>query len=380
MTSVRKPAHRLSVEDVYAESEFARLQEPWNALVSRSKAPGFLRHEWLTAAWAWCRLSKREMWILCIYEGTVLVGALPMLRPFRMPSGEQRLQFLDVPDAQWCDALIDPALGHDVADSMIAGLLDATHRWDVLRLQRLPSNSMVERWLLPALAARGLQARFETVAVNRSVDLRATWQDYHSSLSRRTKKAYNLSSNRIARAGGARVEWITADNCTLENAQSLLDAVTSISSQSWKRATGSSLDCEGPTHFFGSLTASACREGWLSVFILRIGDEAAAMEYQLNFDGCVYALRADYKESFAALSPGTYLNFHLLKRLFESGTFRAYYMGTGLNPYKARWSPEGEKVHAMTLFAPTVRGRVGHLWSQAKPTLRKVKAALQLGR
>lgn len=380
MTTICDPARRLSVEEVDAESDFSRLKEPWNDLVARAGGSGFLRHEWLTAAWGWCSLSKRDLWILCIYDGPLLVGALPMVQPFRMPSGEQRLQFLDVPDTQWCDALIDPDAGHEVAASMVACLLDAAHKWDVLRLQRLPGNSMVERWLLPALAARGLTARFEAVAVNRSVDLGAPWQNYHSSLSRRTKKAYNHSANRISRAGGARVEWITAHNCSEADAASLLEAITSISSQSWKRTTGSSLDCKGPTHFFRSLTGPACREGWLSVFILRIGDEAAAMEYQLTLDGCVYALRADYKESFALLSPGTYLNFQLLKILFESGSFRTYFMGAGLNPYKARWSAEGENVYAMTLFAPTVRGRVGRLWSQAKPTLRRVKAALQLER
>ena len=83
----------------------------------------FLRHEWFGAAWAWQRTDAASLWIACAHAGDRLVGVLPLMRPPTSHSGTRLLQFLSVPDAQWCDVLIEPELGSTVARSLVSQLL-----------------------------------------------------------------------------------------------------------------------------------------------------------------------------------------------------------------------------------------------------------------
>ena len=148
-----------------------------------------------------------------------------------------------------------------------------------------------------------------------------------------------------------------------------VDEIVAISAHSWKHVTGTSLDRAGPQAFIRELTESAFAEGWLSVWCLRLDGRPVAMEYQLLRDGHIHALRADFDDQYQSISPGSYLNFRMLERLFD-GQHRRYYMGPGNNPYKSRWSETGDPVQTLTSYAPTMRGRAGELWSEVKPRLR----------
>ncbi|HZF81486.1 MAG TPA: GNAT family N-acetyltransferase, partial [Rubrivivax sp.] len=128
-----------------------------------------------------------------------------------------------------------------------------------------------------------------------------------------------------------------------------------------------------------SLSESAHAQDWLSIWFLHLDGLPVAMEYQLVDKGCVYALRADFDDSYRLLSTGTFLNFHMLEELFVAQSdppLRRYYMGPGNNPYKLRWGRDAEPLYKMTCFSFTLRGRAGALWSGVKPRLRTLRDRL----
>ena len=369
MTAPPRTEPALTLRLVTSEAGFAALRADWNRLVERVGGPVFLRHEWFGAAWAWQRTDAASLWIACAYAGDRLVGVLPLMRPPTSHSGTRLLQFLSVPDAQWCDVLIEPELGSTVARSLVSQLLLHSASWDVLRLDRLALRSQATRWFAPALAEQGLAARVDTVDCNLFVDLKSSWPDYHASLSRSIKKTRNLAANRLARLGTASVQWVTAESVGAHEVGRYVDEVVAISARSWKHVTGNSLDRPGPQAFIRALTETAFAQNWLSVWFLRIDNVAVAMEYQLHCDGHIHAMRADFDDHFKSISPGTYLNFKMLEALF-GGSHSRYYMGPGNNPYKSRWSEAGEPVQALISYSPTMRGRAGALWSEVKPRLK----------
>ena len=369
MTAPSRTEPALTLRLVTSEAGFAALRADWNRLVERVGGPVFLRHEWFGAAWAWQRTDAASLWIACAYAGDRLVGVLPLMRPPTSHSGTRLLQFLSVPDAQWCDVLIEPELGSTVARSLVSQLLLHSASWDVLRLDRLALRSQATRWFAPALAEQGLAARVDTVDCNLFVDLKSSWPDYHASLSRSIKKTRNLAANRLARLGTASVQWVTAESVGAHEVGRYVDEVVAISARSWKHVTGNSLDRPGPQAFIRALTETAFAQNWLSVWFLRIDNVAVAMEYQLHCDGHIHAMRADFDDHFKSISPGTYLNFKMLEALF-GGSHSRYYMGPGNNPYKSRWSEAGEPVQALISYSPTMRGRAGALWSEVKPRLK----------
>jgi CelD/BcsL family acetyltransferase involved in cellulose biosynthesis len=97
------------------------------------------------------------------------------------------------------------------------------------------------------------------------------------------------------------------------------------------------------------------------------------MELQLIDDGYVFALRSDFDAAYESISPGSYLNRHMLARLFGTG-LRRYLMGPGENIYKYRWADHSEAVSTMTIYGHSMRGR----WLAArelalKPAARRVR-------
>ena len=373
MNVIEPPEHGLQLREIVTEAQFMQLRESWNRLAADVGATVFQRHEWLTAAWAWCRHSGRVPWIVCVFGNDRLVGALPLLKPSRAAGGGRPLGFMCIPDSQWCDALICPAVGAAVGRLLAGHLAGTAARWDVLRLERLAEGAAASRWLLPALAAHGIAGHLQAVGCNPCVDLESSWAGYRNGLSRSLRKSCNLAANRLARAGTVQLQWITAETVGQDGLQRLLDEVVSISAHSWKRDTGNALDRPAPQAFIRTLTDIAVAERWLSVWLLRVDGRPVAMEYQLVVEGVVHALRADFDDRLSKLCAGTYLNFLMLERMFAEPGLRRYYMGPGNNPYKTRWSRSGDPVCTLTAFAPTMRGRGSKLWFDIKPRLSTLK-------
>jgi CelD/BcsL family acetyltransferase involved in cellulose biosynthesis len=167
------------------------------------------------------------------------------------------------------------------------------------------------------------------------------------------------------------VRWIRAD---CEGATAALERAIDLSAKSWKHTTGSTLDRPGPGDFIRRFTEHAVANGWLSIWQLAIDGVLVASEYQVIYEGNVHALRSDYDPDFDALSPGTYLNWQILERLFGTD-LRYYSMGPGDNAYKQRWAEENPPQHRLTVYGKTLTGRVlRFLNERLKPLINRVSS------
>ena len=180
--------------------------------------------------------------------------------------------------------------------------------------------------------------------------------------SRRLKKAVNLAANRLAKAGRVEIHWLAPGTGDHAEVDRVLDDVIRISARSWKSRTGNSLDQAGPQAFIRNLSHGAQDQGWLSVWRLSLDGLPIAMEYQLIGGGIAYALRSDFDTDYEALSPGSHLSRCMLETLFSHGLHH-YLMGPGDNAYKYRWADTTETVLAMTVYAPSLKGRALAAWS-----------------
>ena len=106
-------------------------------------------------------------------------------------------------------------------------------------------------------------------------------------------------------------------------------------------------------------TASQCN-GWLRLWVLRVNGRALATEYQVQSNGTLYALRADFDAEAEAVSPGAALNLRIIRSLFERQDVHQYNMGPGANPYKVRLATGSQETHGISVYAPTQYGRMLH--------------------
>ena len=350
----RSPA--LSVEIWRDPGDFQSLAQAWNELAERADPDNvFLRHEWFIAAWQWLR-NEAELRLLGFQRDDRLVGIVPLVR--RKTRGKRVLSFMTVPDTQSCALIVPADALPQVTLVLAATLRTQLTDWDELQLSHLDYTSPAVQSLHDAFAHHGFRTLEQAQGINPCVRLDGGWEAYYARRSRRLKKGNNLIANILARqAQRVELHQIGADQPLDDRAMGqLLDTAMKLSANSWKRTTGLTLDQSGPQAFIRKLTAVANREGWLSVWLLSVDDEAVAMEYQLRYRGQVHALRADYHADFAELSPGSYLNWKILEQLFTHDD-RCYWMGPGNNAYKKRWAEGGRTLISFVAFNTTLSGR-----------------------
>lgn len=357
--------------------EFMALETEWDRLYRRSAQRSvFLTHGWFDAAWQWRRHSAK-LYILCCFHGSDLVGALPLVRQRgkRSQTGGL-LEFLTVPDTQCCDALIAGDERVAVAAALADELIRRQDQWDLFRMDYTRAESVARTTFQQALSTRGLRCVDRGASENPYVALNGSWDAYYSSRSRRLKKAVNLATNRIARAGRVALHWLQPGAVEVAGIDRLVDQMVEISGQSWKSRTGNSLDNAAPQAFIRRLSHVAYDHGHLSVWTLTLDEKPIAMEFQVVATGVVSALRSDFDGRYEALSPGTYLNRCLLEKLFERG-WRSYFMGPGENAYKYRWANGSEPVYSLTVYGRTVHGRMLAAHDlMLKPAARRVRDLL----
>ena len=354
---------------VSSPAEFRALRDRWNELADQSSI--FLGFDWCSAAWEWAK-ENAELFIVVVERDEEVVGILPLTRRIDRIAGLRAvvLEFLDVPDTQECDAILDNQWREEIAREICLCLMRDSG-WHVLRLHRLPPDSFVGSVLEKQMTASGLPSTETVNDKNLLFSLDGTWEEYYARRSRRLKKGNNLIANRLAKNFDE-----TVVNCAhlselneVER-QTVLHDLVSVSSRSWKgEETGTSFATTGPREFLEALSQSPMIRQVL-VWRLFLDGECVATEFQLVGDATVYALRSDFDSAYQQDSPGTYLNKEILQRLFET-EYHEYRMGPGSNTYKLRWSEDEVVLSELRAYSKGMYGK----WIRLQETILRPLAA-----
>jgi len=129
---------RLHVRIIVGTDEFDALRGDWNAIVeNQDRASVFLSHQWFDAAWQW-RRETAQLFIIGVFRGERLTAVLPLVRSYGEGRRQRTLEFLTVPDTQFCDVLMGAEDRQAAALAMADALVSRRREWDVLRLAYLP--------------------------------------------------------------------------------------------------------------------------------------------------------------------------------------------------------------------------------------------------
>jgi len=357
------------------EDELQSLADDWNRLAKCADPKSvYLRHEWSDASWQWLKKEGCELRVICVQRDGELIGVCPLVRHRVIRAGISLIELkgLAVPDTQEFSLIADPKNVSDVVTGLMNTLKSGRVSWDIMSLATLPVDLPATQALEEMAPRFGLGVETLKSHENPGINLEGDWEAYYARRSRRLKKGNNLVRNRLKR-DNKDVE-IQCFDCSSEGLelQSLLKTLTKLSASSWKADTGLTLDNAGPGAFLTRLSEHAISNSWFLVWLLTIDQEPAAMEYQLEFNGVISGLRADYDAKFEDYSPGTLLNWRIIERLFDRDA--CYYaLGPGSNPYKLRWVEEGRKLRDIVFYGTSIRARgLRTLEMRIKPILRRL--------
>jgi len=350
---------------------FETLAPEWAGVTRESSQHSpFLSHDWFRCCWRACSTLRRPE-VLLVEDSAGPVGFVPLVRwkgtMHRVPV--RFVGMLDAPDTPFTDWLtVGPP--ERVVEAVLTDL--ARRRdWDVLALSGLPTGSPTVKALEAYLPRRFRWHRLEPIR-SPYVDVSRTWDEFWTAKSQRFKKTVRSVRNRLLKAGTVRVE----EHRNARAGSAILQEVIAVSGRSWKAGRGVAIaNMPHMPEFFQELSERASLNGWLRLWILRLDGRAVATEYQLEADGQVYALRADFDASVPTdLSPGTHLSGEILHALFERDGVHEYNMGPGENAYKQRWASDTHETTRLLIFRPGVFGAALHSFeTRAIPALRRLR-------
>jgi len=351
---------------INSEKEFHGLAKDWNRLAELSDAHSvFLRHEWFEASWQWLKFEC-ELSIVCVKRDNIIIGIIPMvLRTVkRFGIKLNKLEFMSIPDTQLCEVISARKDYAKIIHVFVLWLKSKEKNWDFLEFGKLAEDSEIHDALTLVTSQYAFNIDRKQDGVNSGVSLADTWEEYYARRSRRLKKGNNHVLNKLKRSGKSfEIKYLNAASADNKDVEATLKSAIELSSLSWKSKTGLTLENPGPLSFINTITDYAYKNGWLSIWTLLIDDVPAAMEYQLDYDGIIYALRADYNPEYEELSPGTYLNWKILDSLFHNESVY-YSMGPGSNEYKARWTEELPVLYKIVVYNKNFYGFFLYYWDQ----------------
>lgn len=359
--------HDLTTHWITNKTDFLALKNEWNTLANQVSDEFFFRHEWFESALAW-REHDAQLAIYCAYHQTKLIALLPLCISKSHYKGLpfKQAEFLSVPDTQVCDFMVLPSYRH-LAQAILISSLHCKD-WDKLRLHYLAEDSLIGSIYRDGIPHASL---LETTQ-HAKVLIEHSFEAYYQTRSRRLKKGNNLCRNHLLKAGAVSIKDISSFPV-----KDILNTIKHISEHSWKKATKTTFDQAGPSAFIHHLTQIAQDNHWLSVWVLTLDNENIAYEYQISFLDKVHALRSDYLQAKQALSPGTYLNWQVLAKIFEQGK-SIYCMGPGNNAYKKRWQNKIEPVYTFCHYSATLTGRILKTCEQnLAPKIRPIRHQLE---
>lgn len=298
----------------------------------------FLRHEWFDCWWTSHGQTYEEgqdLSILLVKDEGKCRGIMP-LKTSRIKYRRlkvKKLGFLESGLSAHVDFILTSE--REKAIRALLHFLKGQELWDILILNKLSIRSENYNILLRLLKQQnipfGIKSGINTPVINTSGD----WSAFFSQRSVKFRKSLRNKLNRAKRQSALEIEQLS----DLNDIKNALPIILAISKQSWKAGLKQSIaDTTEYSTFLNYFTDEASKKGWINAWLLKDGDEYIAYEYHLNYNGKVYPIGADFDERFRRLSPGSILEYHIIKSLFEDPGVTEYNTCAHSYKYLRNWT------------------------------------------
>jgi CelD/BcsL family acetyltransferase involved in cellulose biosynthesis len=354
---------------------FLSLKEEWNNLLSYSENNTlFLRHEWLSSWWESYNRDG-ELMVLLLKRNGVLVSAAPLMVLRDKMRGLPVKKVVFIGDSAWTTG--DFIIREDIKGAvgkLMEYLLDV--RYDMADFRNIPADSKNISAISKFLQTAGVDYLIHETSSAPFLRVDMTWKDFYARRSSKFRKTMRNKINRIEKAGEINVQKYSSP----EEIKDVLPVIFGIGLKSWKHGIDNAICSTGGNRaFYTGLAETVAGLGWLNIWLLKFKGTPIAFEYHICYENRVYAILADYDEDYKNLSPGSILDFHIVKQLFEDKNCE-YDLGCGNSIYKANWTDNIRRYVRFYIYRNTLYSRMFMLMEdRIVPCLKTFKEKVKVG-
>lgn len=315
--------------------QFKLIKDEWNELVSNSEHDHvFFTHEWFDCWWQAFGF-KQQLYIIILKEQDKPVAIAPFMLNKKTIRGlpVKIVQFMANDDSPRCDIITKKYfIKVEKVFILIADLLlSSKPKWTLVLLENIERDSATIKSFKKIFKERNIKYTCDSKLFSPWIAINIDWEAFYGSLKRQAKKKVNNVRNRIQKLGKVQIKQFG-------DAEKMRE-MSVISKKAWKYKEGKSyLNRDDRRMFFERFSRMAQEQGRLSIWILYISGRPVAYEYHLRYDHKEIALLAEFDQDYSACSPGAFLDYTIVKQLFESG-IKEYDLGGSLDQYKKKWKP-----------------------------------------
>jgi CelD/BcsL family acetyltransferase involved in cellulose biosynthesis len=290
------------VEWVSDPERFAELEEQWDWLAARERAP-FARHAWF---WAWWNAFgvEGELSVCAVWRGKRLVAVLPL---WRQGGALRAMANVHTPVFQV------PACDHWARRAAFAAALEAAP--GALEIEALAATDSALQALARDSRGAGLLSLVESVHTSPIIDLRGDFAAY--------RKLHPSRCRKLAKLGRKMLRDYAAEVALIEVTEDLdaeLDRAFELEAAGWKGTAGTAMtSTEDTARFYRSVASAYQRSGELRLSTVTLDGELAAFDICLLNSRRLWTLKGSYNEKYSRLSPGNVLLLWEIERSFELG-------------------------------------------------------------
>lgn len=347
----------INIEIIEDTDTFLALKDEWTELLQSSSANCvFLTWEWMFTWWQ--ELAEdRKLWIIKVSNDGQLLALVPLvLRPSRLMRllPFRVLEFIGSGNvgSDYLNMIIRS--GHE--DTMVPVISEyVASRQLVLELSQVDRASAPITQMALRLREKGWCPTRSTNSFSPYIPLsRYSWESYLQSLSSKQRGTYLKKMRKLEKTFDVRLEEVTTE----VQRRDALAVLVDLHLKRWDDRGGSNALHRGDlVSFHEAWSRTALREGWLSLYVLRLDDKPAAAVYGFRYNKVFYYYQAGFDPDYAQYSLGVLALGMTIRSAMEEG-LEVYDFLHGDEDYKYRWTQEARELVKIDLFPPSLRGAV----------------------
>lgn len=354
----------IEIDFISELSEFRRLRSAWNELLKSQPSENmvFLTHEWFHCWWK--RFSKAShLYVIVAKDNDKIIGIAPLMirKVFFRGLPVKLVSFIENGNSLHNNFIVDKARRTKVLQAIIEELFRRKQEWDLIEINNIPEDSLNIGILRDILIKKSILFAEKNGLNSPYLKIELDWESYLKRRSGKSRKTLRNIQNRFKKQGDFLIQRID----DLEGYEKVKPQLYDIARNSWMEEIGDSLNSPANRLFFDELSHAASERGWLIIWLLQLNGEPIAFEYHLKYKGKVHALRASHKKTYSNMSPGVFLDYHIIKHLFESRDIDEYDLGGSADFYKRKWTKDHRNHINVHIFKKSIYSRLLYLYEYA---------------